>query len=280
MIKNNKTFCCRWSPTLGALESTHQKIWKTKNYNPKTDIDKPCVWFGLYGLPDFYSLWRHKGKRYILWAGTDLLHFKNGYWLEDGGEIKIDNKGMAKWLNKYCENWVENKPEQEELKKLGIKSKVCPSFLGDVNKFNINYKWNDKPKLYTSVSGDDFERYGWDKIPMLAQLYPDVEFHMYGSNNYHPIAKEPNIINHGRVPKAQMNREIKKMQGALRLIKIEGFSEIVAKSILMGQYPVSLIDYPYMLKVSEIGKLKTLKKPNIKGREYYLKKLNKFVWAT
>lgn len=209
--------------------------------------------------------------------------------MEDGGGIRLDPKPLAKWLNKHCENWVENYTEAKALKKLGIKTKICPSFLGDVNKFKASYQWSDKPKLYTSVSGDDFGRYGWDKIPALAKRYPNIEFHLYGNTDQTICEIElgaifgrpsENIIIHGRVPKAQMNREIRKMQGALRLIRMEGFSEIVAKSILMGQYPVSLIKYPYMLSINEIGKLKTLKKPNIKGREYYLKRLNKYPWVS
>jgi len=87
-----------------------------------------------------------------------------------------------------------------------------------------------------------------------------------------------NVINHGKVPKEQMNREIRQMQGALRLIGMEGFSEIIAKSVLMGQHPISVIEYPHMLKIKQLKYLPTITKPNIKGREYYLQKLNKFPW--
>src|SRR5210317_1709798 len=80
---------CRWSPTLGELEDTAENIWGIKEYNPETDKDKPCVFFGLYGLPDFWALWRHRGKKWILWAGSDIIHFQNGYHLEYGGAIKI-----------------------------------------------------------------------------------------------------------------------------------------------------------------------------------------------
>lgn len=228
-------------------------------------------------MPDFYAVWRHKGKRYILWAGTDILHLKNKYWLEDGGGIRIDNKGICQWLNKNCENWVENIAESDELKKLGIKTKICPSFLGDVNKFKVSYKWSERPKLYTSVSCDDFERYNWKMVEVLAKKNPDCDFYLYGNTKPWPT-KNKNVIVRGRVPKEVMNKEIKDMQGALRLIELDGFSEIIAKSFLMGQYPVSLIKYPYALSVDEIGKLKTLKKPN-KGREYYVKKLNKYPWV-
>ena len=108
---------------------------------------------------------------------------------------------------------------------------------------------------------------------------PDIEFHLYGNTKEWPT-KNKNIIVHGKVPKGQMNREIKTMQGALRLLPFEGFSEIIAKSILWGQWPISEIEYPHMLKVSEIAKLKSMKEPNIKGRKYYNIKLNKYPWNT
>ena len=207
---------------------------------------------------------------------------KNHYWLEDGGEIRIDNKGICQWINKHCENWVENYTETEELKRLGIKAKICPSFLDNVKKFDISFKPGNK--VYTSVSGDDFDRYGWDKIGMLANENPEIEFHLYGNVRKYEFYLFPgiattNVFVHGKVSKEQMNKEIKEMQGALRLIDIEGFSEIIVKSILMAQYPISLIEYPHMLKVNQLDEILKKKKPNIVGRNYYLKRLNKFPWV-
>lgn len=273
----------RVAPTLGALEDTPANIWGTTPYeNPY----EPAVFMGLYGLPDFYFLWRHKGPKYILWCGTDITHFKNGYWLDDDGLIRLDSKAIAAWINEYCDSWVENEVEYQALKKLGIESSICPSFLGDVNAFEISYTPSEKPKLYTSVSGNNFELYGWHKIPELAKQNPDIEFHCYGSTtnpwpaetwpDYTPL---PNIFLHGRVSRETMNEEIAEMQGALRLTEFDGFSEILAKSVLMGQWPVSHIKYPHMLGVEEIKTLKYKREPNKAGREFYIKNVNKFPWV-
>ena len=264
---------CRWSPTLGELEATHQEIWGTKEYENDED---PTVFFGLYGLPDFYTLWRHKGRKAILWAGSDIQHFIKGYWLEDGGGIKTCPKGMAKWINKYCESYVENEIEYLALKFHGIESKIVPSFLGDVNKFEVRFKQGNE--LYTSVSGNDFKLYGWDKIPELAKANPDIDFHLYGNTEPFETQGMHNIIVHGRVPKEQMNAEIATMQGALRLTEFDGFSEIIAKSLLMGQYPVSLIRYPHTLTLDRIWELPGISLPNEVGRKYYLKLLNDYPW--
>ena len=273
-----KKWQCRIAPSLGGgFDGTPNKCWGTRDYcDNEIDNKLPAVFFGMYGFPDFISLWKHKGKKAILWCGSDIRHFLNGYWLDKDGKIKIKAFELAPWVETYCENYVENDIEKVALGSVGITAKVIPSFLGDVDKYKISFKPGNK--LYTSVSGDDFKLYGWDLIPELAVNNPDIEFHLYGNKEKIEINGHHNVIIHGRVPIEQMNKEIKEMQGALRLTKFEGFSEIIAKSILMGQWPVSLIEYPEMLKLNEIGMIINKKEPNIKGREYYKSKLNKYIW--
>lgn len=268
----------RVAPSLGGgFERTFEEAWGLETYNAIADVNKPTVFAGIYGLPDFYALWRHKGKRYVFWCGSDIRHLKNGYWLDDKGKTRISPVGISDWINKYCENWCENKAEQQWLRELGIQAKISPSFLGDVDKFKVSYIQSDTPKLYASVSGDDFILYGWYLINKLAVEHPAVEFHLYGNNK---IWEAPgNVIVHGRVSNEQMNEEIKDMQGCIRLINMEGFSEIVAKSMLMGQYPVSAIDYPYTLNVEEIRTLFDKDKPNLEGRNYLINNLNKYPWV-
>lgn len=262
---------CRWSPTLGDLEDTHQKIWGTDDY---VDQERPTVFFGCYGLPDFYAIWRHKGERHILWAGTDIFHLKNHYWLEDGGGIKIDNKGICAWLDKHCENWCENEVEAKALIKLGIYAKIQPSYLGDIDDMEVSFKPGNK--VYASVSGDNFEQYGWYKILDLASANPDVEFHMYGNIGF--FMNRKNMIMHGRVPKEQMNKEIAEMQGGLRMTEFDGCSEILVKSWLMGQYPISLIDYPFTLDPRRISSILKKNKPNLEAVKYWRENLNKYPW--
>lgn len=261
----------RWSPTLGELESTHQEVWGTSEYVDKT---RPVVFMGLYSLKDFIALWNHLGKKAILWCGSDITRFKQGYWLDETGKIKLNPKALAQWINLYCDSWVENEVEQEALKKLGIYSRICPSFLGDVSKFQVSFQPGNK--LYTSVSGDNFQLYGWDKLDKLAFDNPDVEFHCYGtSHNLQPVFK--NIFNHGRVPKEQMNQEIKDMQGALRLTKFDGCSEIIVKAMLMGQYAFSYIKYPGVNRVEDIKLLTSFTEPN-PIRQWWIENLNQFPW--
>lgn len=273
-MKYKVQWCCRWSPTLGELEDTHEKIWGTKKY---TELDKynPTLFFGIYSLNDFYVLWRHQGKRCILWAGGDIPRLLDGYWLAEDGSIKVDPVPLAQWINKNCENFVENKVEHDALKKFGIESQIIPSFLGDVNAFPLSFKPGNR--VYASVSGDNFKLYGWDKINELAKANPELEFHLYGNTKVW-VPGADNITVHGRVTKERMNAEIGDMQCGLRMTEFDGFSEILAKSILMGQWPVSLIEYPHILKPNQLSEIVLKTEPNIEGREYYRKNLNLFPW--
>ncbi|KKM72328.1 hypothetical protein LCGC14_1421680 [marine sediment metagenome] len=69
---------CRVASSLGALEGTPYEAWGTIEYKPEIHGKDSVVFFGLYGLPDFYALWRHKGRKAILWCGSDLIFFNNG----------------------------------------------------------------------------------------------------------------------------------------------------------------------------------------------------------
>ena len=75
-----------------------------------------------------------------------------------------------------------------------------------------------------------------------------------------------------------MNKEIKKMTGAIRMTEFDGFSEIIAKSLLWEQWPISLIFYPFAFSPDDLKILKTLKEPNTAGRDYFIKILNKYPW--
>lgn len=286
---------CRVAPSLGGgFAGTPGEVWGTEEYEYMSGFlygepvkhprdDKPTVFFGLYGFPDFYSLWRHKGRKAIFWAGSDITHFINGYWLEPDGSIKMEPQRLAEWINKNCESYVENELEHEELMVMGIESKIVPSFLGNVDDYKIEYTHNERPQVYLSVSSDNFEMYGWTLIEEIADRC-NVDFHLYG-NKGEWVSKHHNVFVHGRVPQEVMNEQVKSMQCGLRTLEHDGFSEILCKSILWGQYPISYIGYPHIdsFKTKEelvqlLNNLVNKQGANIKAREYYLANLNKFPW--
>lgn len=273
---------CKIAPSLGeGFAGNPNDIWETKKYE---NDEEPAVFFGLYGLPDFYGLWKHKGRKAVMWAGSDITHFKNGYWLDKEGSIRISPKPLATWLEKNCENWTENEVEANVLRSFGIKPKVCPSFLGNIDSYPISYVYSDNPKVYLSVSGGYYKEYGWDIIENIADKVPEVTFYLYGGKWK---TDKPNIVVRGRLPQSEMDREIKEMQCGLRLNKMDGFSEITAKSILWGQYPIVRKEFGYLeidsFETEEeliqlLKCLKNKKEPN-KARETYRRLLNNYPWT-
>lgn len=281
---------CRWAPSLGELESTAEKVWGTKKYNWIRDINKPVVFFGLYDFRDYLAIFIHRGKRFILWAGSDILNLKDNF-LFNNGKLKWLSKifvflprFMAKWINKNCESWVENEKEKKVLESLGIKVYgVCPSFLGDIDSFDVSYAYSKPIKAYISCSGDRREEYGFGIIERIAGDLPWINFYLYGSSWK---TKHKNVIVRGRVPKEVMNEEIKKMQIGLRLNEFDGFSEIMAKSALWGHYQIGKVEHPLiptftndMDLITKLNMLKYKHKPNLEVRNWYRKNLNIYPWT-
>ncbi len=272
---------CRTAPSLGGgFDGTPLSAWGTvPNYDPSEE--EPVIFFGLYGFPDFFALWRHKGRRAILWAGSDILHFINGYWLDEEGLIRMDNGALAKWMNLNCENYVENVVEQDLLMKCGIFASVVPSFLGNVKEYGESFIPSDRPKVYISSGKDRQEEYGFGIIERIAP-FCEVDFYLYGADW---TTVQPNIFVRGRIPISEMNEEVKNMQAGLRLNEMDGFSEILAKSILWGQYPISRIPYnlidTYQTDeelISLLNNLKEKKESNREAREWYRENINKYPW--
>lgn len=274
----------RVAPSLGALEAEPNEIWGTKTYDPTLHSNEKAVFFGLYGLPDWYTMWHHKGMRFVLWAGSDILHFRNGYWLNHfEGSTNLKPEPLAEWMSYAVQNWVENEWEYEELKKLGINARIGPSFVGKIESYELSYISSQHPHVYVSCGAQRQLEYGFGIVERIAHHVPEITFHLYGDSWY---TKQPNIMVHGRVPKEQMNTEIKTMQAGLRLNKTDGFSEVLAKSVLWGQWPISAMKYNHMAYAPDDESLiKTLKElryktePNIAGRIYYLENLNRYPWT-
>src|SRR3990167_1281467 len=185
---------CMVSPTLcGGFDGTPESAWGTTGYKYK---DRPTVFMGMYSYKDFLSVWTHQGKKAILWCGGDISRLtKTGYWLHDSQVMTLDSNRIAKWINENCENYCENIWEYDELKKIGIESKIVPSFLGRVEDYEVSFKPGNK--VYASVSGDNFEQYGWHKVEAMARINKDLEFHLYG-NTKEWKTENKNVIVHGK----------------------------------------------------------------------------------
>lgn len=263
------------SSSVAPFREKAEKIWGLERYRFPQDIFKPVVYFGLYHWADYLYFLAHRGEKSVLWAGYDLINLKNN---------------RLPWYKMFrgVSNFVENRVEQKELEAFGIFSRIRPSFLEDVWDFPISYKYVERPNVYITGHADREEEYGFGLVKRVAEKVSEVEFHIYGTYyvmDYRDCSNN-NIITHGRVPPEQFNEEIRNYQAGLRLNEHDGFSEITAKSILMGQYPITRIKYPMIDNyeteeelVSLLKELKNKKEPNIKAREFWIKNINQFPWT-
>lgn len=257
-----------------------RKTWGLKEWEGIDDPDNELVFFGLFHDRDFEVFHNFKGKKYVFWCGGDILRLKQDY--ERQRVMRI-----AKDVTHYC----ENEPEAVNLRSVGIEPIIIPSFLGDIDKYPISFKAPEKGKkwkVWMCGHPRREQEYGFDQAKELARIFPDVEFHFYGvDKEYEGKANTesnnlPNIIYHGLIPEEKLDEEIKRYHCGLRCNEHDGVSEVLVKSILLGQYPITRIPYKgvwdyetFAELVERINQLKRQTKPN-NIRELWMSKLNQF----
>ena len=271
------------SSSVWPFEEKALKIWKLEKYKWPRDIFKPVVFFGMYHIGDFYHCLRHLGPKTIFWAGSDIVNLQKG---KTFGRYLKPNKLIPwhKMLGRKTQHFVENELERRELAEMGIKALVRPSFLEDVDDFPIRFEQSDNPQVYISGRPDREEEYGFGLVGRLAEKCPDVFFHVYGAESPYGV-KLNNIIYHGNVPPCQFNIEIRRYHCGLRTNDHDGFSEITAKSVLMGQYPITKIKYDNIDSydselelIKKLNDLKNKKLPNSRARNYWRWNVNRYPW--
>lgn len=275
------------SSVIGFKEKA-EKVWGLEEYKYPKDKYKPTVFFGMYHIGDYYHFLRHRGKKSVFWAGYDLINLK---------------KNLLPWYKMFrgIDNYVENRVEQKALEEFGILSFIRPSFLEEIPP--VSFKPSKNPQVYLSMHPGREHEYGLGCIFEIAGKVPNCHFHIYGIDRIYAekiIPQETGVKNftirteigghnihfHGRVPPEQFNEEIKEYQAGLRLNLFDGNSEIPMKSVLQGQYPITVIKYPHidyaktrMELIRLLVELEKKTKPNLKAREYWIKNINRYPWT-
>lgn len=261
----------RVSPSVINFKDKLKEVWGLSEWEGIYDKDQDVLFFGLYIKWDYDAYWAHQGKKTVFWCGSDIINLSNNWEWQRRVRLYPEAKH-------YCENEVE----QKELEGMGIKAEIVQSFLDDVKKFPVSFKPTDRPHVFMSGHPNREEEYGFGLATRLAEKLPEFTFHLYGAGYR---GKVGNIIIHGQVPEKDFNEEIKNYHCGLRPNFHDGFSEITAKSILLGQYPISFIPYKNIWNytteeelVRKLQEIKQISKPNLDGRKYWIKQLNRFPW--
>lgn len=225
-------------------------------WNFLQSLGKTALFMGMYTAKDYFLLSVHRGKKKIFWCGADILNLKKRkLW-----------QLLLRILNPkhYCENIIE----QRALRSMGFFSEILPMIFDDPNKFSICFQHSEKPRLFLTTHHGRDNEYGLGKIGEISALFPDIEFIAYDG-----------------VPEEVFNEEIKRFTGAIRLNRFDGFAETLAKSVLMGQYPISTISYPHITYVPDgkslataLANLRKKKKPNYEAAAYWREKFKESLY--
>lgn len=246
------------------------ETWGLKQWQGIDDTEE-VLFFGMYSDND-YEVFRHyKGRRSVFWAGSDIIQM-----LRSNERTRV-----MKLHSPETKHYTEMEQEGEELRSLGLDVTVSPSFLEDINNFPVCFKPSKHPQVYLSGHPNREEEYGFDLVKSIAPKLPEITFHFYGVEG----KSYDNIVYHGWVPDEQFNQEIRNYHCGLRCNLHDGCSEIVIKSILLGQYPIARLPYPSGVQqyeteaelVSLLSALKDKKSPS-EGRDYWLKVINDYPW--
>ena len=260
------------SSAVGNFDEKVCKTWKLEKWFGIKDPDKELLFFGLYVDYDYNIFYNFDGKKTVFWCGSDILRL-----------LQIPERQRKLKLFPETEHYCENEVEARELESVGLKPIIRPSFVEDIDNFPISFKPTDNPHVFLSGHPMREEEYGFGLAERLAEKLPEFTFHLYGGDYESEFT---NVKCHGKVPADQFNEEIKNYQCGLRPNDHDGFSEITAKSVLMGQYPISKIPYKHIWNyqtedelVELLKKIKEQKTPNSEAREYWRETLNNYPWT-
>lgn len=150
------------------------------------------------------------------------------------------------WNDKF---YVENEVEQAELfERTGWMAEIRPMLFDDPDKYPISYKWAENPRYFATYHKGREEEYGYLRSVAIDFL--------------EGLSEE------------DFNERITHYQGAIRFNMFDGFAETLAKSVLMGQYPVSVIEYPHIRQFGDENNLGQLPKlANVEASNYWRKTL-------
>jgi hypothetical protein len=244
--------------------------WGIEEWLGEKDPDKDVLFFGLFFQEDYDAFDKLNGNRTIFWCGSDILRTSRvKQWLD------VVKGHPAKH---YCETEVE----KENLNKIGIEVEIIPSFLANVNNFPLSFcppLEGEKWKIWLNGHPGREKEYGFEDAKEIAKMFDNIEIHFYGVDGQN----EGNVFYHGFIPEEQLDKEIRKYHCAIRGNSHDGVSEVVIKSLLLGQYPITKLPYEGVWQYNSIGELaryvaelQMKVEPNYEPRIKWMKRINNF----
>lgn len=240
-----------------ANEQKLAKIWtylcssSVSNFREKLDkrLGLPHQWsmfgnvlfIGMYHVGDYIKFCGQLGKKKVFWCGSDVLALQKSIWRFVLPLIEAKH---------YCETMVE----YSALYDMGIKAALCPMIFDDPNRYWPTFKIASNVHVWICAHAGREEEYGVPVMVELAQKLPNFRFHIFGveeakkgttfiSDHGTRVTYKgfDNLFYHGKVSEEEFNNKISQYHICLRTNEFDGFPETVAKSLLLGQYPITKI---------------------------------------
>jgi hypothetical protein len=186
----------RVAPGLSFFKEKLLKKYGLKDY---TDVNKACVFNGLYTMQDYMSLINHKSHKTVVWCGSDAQHM---------------NKNLIKQAGKI-RHIAKSKFISETLTKQGIPHIVLPITPTSPVK---NYKEKKGENIYF-YRGENRKKYGGDLVDIIKER-----------TNYNIIEADSKTFNEG-----ELNSVYESCFMGLRLTKHDGLPNTVLELGLMGR---------------------------------------------
>ncbi len=178
------------------------QILKThKNLKLRYDINKPCVFFGIYNNIDVNLIRNHKSYGMIIFGGSDVLYKFVYKFLKELDYNRFVLISQSKWIT-------------QDLKKYGLKSYQVPWYSLDKSKFTPTKKGN---KIYAYCPNSNPSFYRMDIIEKIKSL---TEYDIIIGDGTFDYSKMPNIYSQCFI--------------GLRLLHHDGLGSTVQELGLMG----------------------------------------------
>lgn len=188
-------------------------------------------------------------KIFIEWVGTDILIATENY-----NRGKVNREYIEKCCH-LCEvDWTK-----EELKKIGIDATICDIVTVDIDNSNNNRNYNDHNLIKNSITVLSYiaknreEFYGIDFILRLAELYPEINFRICGTDgdNYKHLK---NVEFLGWID--NMNYEYDNCDIFMRLVQHDGLAFSVIEALSRGKWVIYSYPFNYVQTYNNFDDLK------------------------
>lgn len=207
--------------------SFYTQALERMGFAPYSDPDLPVLFLGTYTQNDVNAMAAHRGPGYVLWNGTDVIH------LSRHPEWQAVLRGLPFGHAAHHPDLAH-----EAMLLTGKPTEVSPTFFHEPADYPRCFVHSKPAHFFMSTHAGRHEEYGIDAaMEVFDKLPKDFHLDVYGDP---PALKAipRNVTIRGRYPETVMDLQTKNMQGAIRLNRHDGTSQIVIKSTLWGQWPI------------------------------------------